>query len=300
VGRIFTNEYSRMGFLNWERNKDYYHKLIKEGNAQFDMPEGQTSADQDFHLVEDSAAFKVQKAKNETIVASNDTAAPLAKLFGDVADKAAELAQEFPKLTTAISGAYSAIQGLGAIGGAGLGGAVALGGKKLWSVLRGGSAVAAEGAEIAASGGIASRAGSVLSRAGGAIARGAHWAGGVLEDGLLTRGAGLVNPWTVGALALTPGSTVGNSSEMGELARLKQRNMQQNSAADVPVALDALNEMKNFMEQHNSVTSADAGGAAVSSAKASPAPVLNANFYLDGRALTDAVLRRVDVDSRRK
>ena len=299
VGRIFTNEYSRMGFLNWERNKDYYHKLIKEGNAQFDLPEGETSADQDYKLVEDSTAFKVNKAKNEAMIASRNTSSTFTKWVGEAADKAAELAQEFPKLTTAISGAYSAIQGLGAMGGIGLGGAVALGGKKLWNVLRGGSAVAAEGAEIAASGGAVSRVGSALSRAGGVIARGAHWAGGVLEDGLLTRGAGLVNPWTVGALALTPGSTVSNSSEMGELERLKQRNLQQNSAVDIPVALDAINEMKNFMEQHNNTASSTSHGTIPYAPQGPQQPVV-AQIYLDGRVVTDAVLRRMDVGSRRQ
>ncbi|MFB9086826.1 phage tail tape measure protein [Erwinia tracheiphila] len=67
VGRIFTNEYSRMGFLIWERNKDYYHKLVGEGNEQFDMPAGKTSADLDFDLVKNSPEFQVNKAKNEAV-----------------------------------------------------------------------------------------------------------------------------------------------------------------------------------------------------------------------------------------
>lgn len=52
-----------MGFLNWERNKDYYHKLIKEGNEQYDKPEGHTSADLDYKLLKDSALFKEQQMK---------------------------------------------------------------------------------------------------------------------------------------------------------------------------------------------------------------------------------------------
>src|SRR5690606_373143 len=194
VGRIFTNQYSFNGFLNWERNKDYYHKLIKEGNAQFDVPEGQTSADQDYKLVEESASFKANKARNESIVASNDTAAPLAKLFGEVADKAAELAQEFPKLTTAISGAYSAFQVFKDVGGG-----VALGwaGNKLWNRMKGGgSALAAEGTEAAAKaaetaakgGGLLSKGGSLLGKVVRAPLAEGYMAAGQFYDQFLARG----------------------------------------------------------------------------------------------------------------
>lgn len=73
-----------MGFLNWERNRDYYHKLVGEGNEQFDMPAGKTSADLDFDLVKDSPSFQISKAKNEAIFSSNDTAAPLSNALGEV------------------------------------------------------------------------------------------------------------------------------------------------------------------------------------------------------------------------
>ncbi|MGK0740058.1 phage tail tape measure protein [Yokenella regensburgei] len=298
VGKIFTNEYSRLGFLNWERNKDYYHELVKEGNEQFEKPEGETSADMDFALKRDSTEFKVNQAKNEAFNAQIDTAAPLAKAFGDVAEKAAELAQEFPKLTTAVSGMYSAIQGIGAIGGMGLGGAAAIGGKKLWSIFRGGSAVAAEGAEIATSG-VKSGGGSLLSRAGSMVGRGGRWVGGLVEDGLLARGAGLVNPWTVGALALMPGNTVGNSDEMSELARLKHRNQERNSAVDLPVALDAMNEMRRFMEQHNQSRQGPTTGTGPQSSPAQAQPFV-ANIYLDSRQVTEVLLRNIELDSRRR
>jgi len=66
VGCIFTNEYSRIGFLTWERNKEYYHKPLKEGNGQFDLPEGQTSADLYYKLVEDSSACRLSAGATAT------------------------------------------------------------------------------------------------------------------------------------------------------------------------------------------------------------------------------------------
>ena len=277
VGRIFTNEYSRMGFLNWERNKDYYHKLIKEGNAQFDMPEGKTSADLDSELIQESPAYQVNKAKNETIVASNDTAAPLAKSFGDVADKASELAKEFPKLTTAISGAYSAIQGIGAAGGAGLGALALAGGQKLWKRFRGGgSAVAGDAAETAAKGGgLLSKGGSLLGKVVRAPLAEGYMAAGQFYDQFLERGDDKVK-------------------------RLKADGYNTPDSMPKPVGfLDAFDEIKSFFSQNNTAKPAPAGIAAPSAPQGPQQPVV-ANIYLDSREITQEVLRRVDVESRRK
>lgn len=277
VGRIFTNEYSRMGFLNWERNKDYYHKLIKEGNAQFDMPEGKTSADLDSELIQESPAYQVNKAKNETIVAANDTAAPLAKSFGDVADKASELAKEFPKLTTAISGAYSAIQGIGAAGGAGLGALALAGGQKLWKRFRGGgSAVAEEAAETAAKGGgLLSKSGSLLGKVVRAPLAEGYMAAGQFYDQFLERGDDKVK-------------------------RLKADGYNIPDNMPKPVGfLDAFDEIKSFFSQNNTAKPAPAGAAAPYAPQEPQQPVV-ANIYLDSREITQEVLRRVDVESRRK
>ncbi|WP_336195593.1 phage tail tape measure protein [Hafnia paralvei] len=279
VGRIFTNEYSRMGFLNWERNKDYYHKLIKEGNAQFDMPEGHTSADLDYNLVEDSASFKVNKAKNEAIVASNDTAAPLAKSFGDVADKASELAKEFPKLTTAISGAYSTIQGFGAAGGAGLGALALAGGQKLWKRFKGGgSAIVEEAAEtVAKGGGFLSKGGSLLGKVAGAPLAESYMAYNQFYDQFLERGD-------------------------DKIKRLKEDGYNTNIPNNIPKPvgfLDAFDEIKNFFSQNNSAKPASKGSNVPYAPQGPQQPVV-ANIYLDSREVTDAVLRRIDVDSRRQ
>ncbi|EHM48852.1 phage tail tape measure protein [Hafnia alvei] len=279
VGRIFTNEYSRMGFLNWERNKDYYHKLIKEGNAQFDMPEGHTSADLDYNVVADSTSFKVNKAKNEAIVASNDTAAPLAKSFGDVADKASELAKEFPKLTTAISGAYSTIQGFGAAGGAGLGALALAGGQKLWKRFKGGgSAIVEEAAETAAKGGsFLSKGGSLLGKVVRAPLAEGFMAYNQFYDQFLERGD-------------------------DKIKRLKEDGYNTNIPNNIPKPvgfLDAFDEIKNFFSQNNTAKPASKGSNVPYAPQGPQQPVV-ANIYLDSREVTDAVLRRIDVDSRRQ
>lgn len=277
VGRIFTNEYSRMGFLNWERNKDYYHKLVGEGNEQFDMPAGKTSADLDFDLVKNSPEFQVNKAKNEAIFSANDTAAPLAKSFGDVADKASELAKEFPKLTTAISGAYSAIQGIGAAGGAGLGALALAGGQKLWKRFRGGgSAVAEEAAETAAKGGgLLSKSGSLLGKVVRAPLAEGYMAAGQFYDQFLERGDDKVK-------------------------RLKADGYNIPDNMPKPVGfLDAFDEIKSFFSQSNTAKPAAAGTSAPYAPQGPQQPIV-ANIYLDSREVTDTVLHRIDIDSRRK
>ncbi|MEA1065700.1 phage tail tape measure protein, partial [Erwinia sp. HR93] len=277
VGRIFTNEYSRMGFLNWERNKDYYHKLVGEGNEQFDMPAGKTSADLDFELVKDSPAFQVNKAKNEAAFSSNDTASPFTKWVGEAADKAAELAKEFPKLTTAINGAYSAIQGIGAAGGAGLGALALAGGQKLWKRFRGGgSAIAEEAAETAAKGGgLLSKGGSLLGKVVRAPLAEGYMAAGQFYDQFLERGD-------------------------DKIKRLKEDGYNIPDNMPKPVGfLDAFDEIKNFFSQSNTAKPAPAG-ANVPYAPQGPQQPIVANIYLDSREVADTVLRRIDVDSRRK
>lgn len=279
AGKIFTNDYSRLGFLNWERNKDYYHKLVKEGNEQFEKPAGETSADMDFELKRDSAEFKVNQAKNETFNAQIDTAAPLAKSFGDVADKAAELAQEFPKLTTAISGAYSAIQGLSQMQSLGLGALALAGGQKLWKRIKGGGT---------------SDAGGIGEVAEDVAKTGSKW----------LKPLRVLSP--VGDVAMAGEEIYSHYLRRGE-DRVKDINDAGYSVKDKsgglelrPVGfLDALDEIKNFFSQNSTAKPAPAG-ANVPYASQGPQQPIVANIYLDSREVTDTVLRRIDVDSRRK
>lgn len=223
--------------------------------------------------MKNSPGFQVDKAKNEAIFSANDTAAPLAKSFGDVADKASELAKEFPKLTTVISGAYSAIQGIGAAGGAGLGALALAGGQKLWKQFRGGgSAVAEEASETAAKGGgLLSKSGSLLGKVVRAPLAEGYMAAGQFYDQFLERGGDKVK-------------------------RLKADGYNMPK----PVGfLDAFDEIKSFFSQNNTARPAPAGAAAPYAPQGPQQPVV-ANIYLDSREITQEVLRRVDVESRRK
>ncbi|WP_226020298.1 phage tail tape measure protein [Serratia symbiotica] len=291
VGQIFTNEYSRLGFLNWERNKDYYHDQVKNSDAQFDKPMGQTSADLDFELVQDSTKFKEQKMKNASIFASNEAIEPVADLYGRIAEKAAELANEFPILTAAVTGASSAFQAINSFGGGLL---AAWAGKKVLGKLGGaGTVAAAEGAGAAAkNGGLLTRAGQALRGCGTSLLR---MGGGVIENGLIA------NPY---ALALTgmliPNNTVSGSAEMSELERLKQENLQRNNAATyTPASLDSFQTMMNFFRESNTAKPTSPAATTPWAPQAPQQPVV-ANIYLDSREVTEAVLRRVDVDARRQ
>ncbi|MGP3123390.1 phage tail tape measure protein [Serratia marcescens] len=291
VGQIFTNDGSRLGFLNWERNKDYYHKLIKEGNEQYDKPEGHTSADLDYKLVKESTLFKEQQMKNAATLATNQATEPVADLYGRIAEKAAELANEFPILTAAVTGASSAFQAINSFGGGLL---AAWAGKKVLGKLGGaGAAAAAEGAGAAAkNGGLLTRAGQALRTGGTSLLR---VGGGVIENGLIA------NPY---ALALTgmliPNNTVSGSAEMSELERLKQQNLQRNNAATyTSSSLESFQTMMNFFRESNTAKPTSPVATSPWSPQAPPQPVV-ANIYLDSRPITEAVLRRVDVDARRQ
>lgn len=281
VGRIFTNEYSRMGFLNWERNKDYYHKLIKEDNAQFDMPEGHTSADLDYELVNDSSKFKEQKMKNASILASNEATGPLAEWYGRIAEKAAELANEFPILTAAVTGASSAFQAINSFGGGLL---AAWAGKKVLGKLGGaGVATAAEGAEIAAKGG------GVLSRIGSVLGGGSGILGKIIRA-----------PLAEGYLAYN--QFYDQFLERGDdkVKRLKEDGYGISDKLPRPVGfLDAFDEIKSFFSQSNTAKPTSPAATTPWAQQAPQQPVV-ANIYLDSRPITEAVLRRVDVDARRQ
>jgi hypothetical protein len=273
VGRIFTNEYSRMGYLNWERNKGYYQDLIKEGNAQFDMPEGKTSADLDFDLVKDSPQYQLNKAKNESLFAANDTAKPLATSLGDAADKASVLAQEFPKLTTAITGAYSAFQSLGAMGGAGVGALVVAGGKKVVNKIRGGG----------------SAAGEVVGEAAETVAK---------SSSILAKPLKVLSP--VGDVIMAGDMAYSQYIERG-------RDKVAASGGKVPDympqpagLLDAFDEMRRFFSESNKPTPGAASTAPAQNGGQRNPELPSISIYMDSREVTAQVMRRAELNERRK
>ena len=233
----------------------------------------------DFELKRDSAEFKVNQAKNEAFNAQIDTAAPLAKSLGDAADKASILAQEFPKLTSAVTGAYSAFQGMSAMQGAGLGGLVALGGKKVWNRIKGGKVPDAGGVgevaeDVAKTGSKWLKPLRVLSPVGDVA-----MAGEEIYSHYLRRGEDRVK----------------DINDAGYSVKGKSNGLELH-----PVGfLDALDEIKNFFSQSNTAKPAPAGANVPYGPQGPQQPVV-ANIYLDSREVSEAVLRRIDVDSRRK
>ncbi|KAF1366219.1 hypothetical protein FHR25_005325 [Yokenella regensburgei] len=281
VGKIFTNEYSRLGFLNWERNKDYYHGLVKEGNEQFEKPEGETSADMDFALKRDSTEFKEQQMKNEAINSSNKTIGPVAELYGNVAKAAAELSEKFPVLTTAVMGATSAFETINSFGGGLL---TAWAGKKLWDRIRGGGSPGTSGASVA---------NDISTVAEDAAKSGSKW----------LKPLRVLNP--VGDV-LMAGSEINSRYLRREEDRIKDVNDAGYSVKDQKSGLelhpygfmDAFDEMRKFFSDLNAKPSKPLATTPYAP-QAPRQPIVN-NIYLDSREITDAVLRRVDVDSRRQ
>ena len=95
--------------------------------AQFSLPEGKRSADLDFNVVSAGAKWKTDREKHVNDLVSNDAMNPASKFWGDLMKDLTDLEEKFPALAVAVSGATTAVKGLGAILGGGFGGAAGVG-----------------------------------------------------------------------------------------------------------------------------------------------------------------------------
>ncbi|MCX9038761.1 phage tail tape measure protein [Citrobacter portucalensis] len=109
-----------------------------------------------FDVMSSTNDFKSQQFESEKMFAEQDSMKPLADMYGDLATKLADYSKEYPELTTAISGATTAIKSMSAAAVAfsgisfltgGAGGSSGTGGVlgKVWQALRGGGAQAGSG-----------------------------------------------------------------------------------------------------------------------------------------------------------
>ncbi|AHE72550.1 hypothetical protein M942_04475 [Enterobacter ludwigii] len=306
IARILPNQQSGNALRLIRRNWAYFEKMTSEGEAQFSLPDGKRAVDLDYGVQTQENAFKVNQAKNAQFYASNDAMQPVSKILGDIAEGGAKLATEFPNLAAAASGAETAIKAMTVAATVFSGLSVLADLKKLrgggvlaeaGSVAESGAGAAAEGAAGAAGGTVLAGGKKLLDRAGSYLLRGGKRA---LKYGgdLVTEGAmdmGLINPVSVGLIAMTPSDTVGNSEEMNELARLKQRNQKTNAAT--PGSLEALNRLQNW--QHTQPGGTDQHKS-VAPVAAPAAPKVSVTVLLDSSQIAAQVQTRIERDARRQ
>ncbi|BCL49800.1 MULTISPECIES: phage tail tape measure protein [Citrobacter] len=181
VGEMVADRQALMALIAYRSNRQYAREVKDAANAQRTKAEGETAGDLNFGLMSEQAGFKVNQLKNEREFSEMDAVKPLSDALGDVSDKLVRYAQEYPELTTAVSGATTAIKAMtaAAVAFAGLsiltgGGGIKAPGKsvlgRLWQRIRGGVE------KVPGSSG-ASLAGEAAATAGNATAtKGLSWA----------------------------------------------------------------------------------------------------------------------------
>ncbi|MBJ8681996.1 phage tail tape measure protein [Citrobacter freundii] len=159
IGKIIADQQALLALLGYRGNKGYTKDVIADANAQRKLAPGQTAGDINFSLMSEQSDFKVNQLKNEKDFAEMNSVSPLTDALGDASEKLTKYAQEYPELTTAISGATTAIKAMSAA-------AIAFAGL---SFLTGGGVKLPGGIKLPGGG---AGGGGVLGRTWGAITKG--------------------------------------------------------------------------------------------------------------------------------
>lgn len=282
ISQLFPNKYSGDALRAFRQNTPYFSKLQHEILEQFDLPEGQRSAELDYALLKAEPKMQLQQAENEKFNATSDAISPVSKVLGDVAETGAKLAQEFPGLTTAAAGAAMAIKGLGL------------------------AAAAKAGADLLTGRNGAKPGGGVLSKVKGLFGKG----GAGIAEGAATAGktAGLLK-WVplLGEAAMAyqgaqdfPLMDIQRGKDRAAEARAKGGESNPAMMALMPKsagALDALDEIRKWFSGSDQNAAREKAAAATLTPAA---PNVNVSVTLDSREIAAAVEQRVDRDARRK
>lgn len=276
ISKLLPNQQSRNAYINFDRNRDFYNAQVNEGVEQFKLPDGQRSADRDFNFVADSPQWKMDREKHVNALVGNDAMKGVTGVWGDLMKNLTDLEQAFPQLTTAASGAATALKGIaGSIGGSMIGGWFAGGGLKKVKDWFGRGAT--EAGEIASSAGeAASEAGEVIGHGGGKFLK-------VL--------GGKLNP--LGDIIMGAENFYSEFIERGS-DKMKGVKLPAGGMALHPVgALDVWDELRDFFKQMGKTTPGGSG-----SGGRAPQPIVN-NIYLDSRLVTQQIMEQSELNSRR-
>lgn len=112
IGEIIADRQALMALLGYRNNPEYRKEVEAQVNAQRTLPAGKRAGDEDYSFIATTNDYKVEHAKSQVDFAQMDSVKGLADAAGSAAETVSELSQEFPGLTSAVTGATTAIQAM--------------------------------------------------------------------------------------------------------------------------------------------------------------------------------------------
>lgn len=112
IGTLIQDRQALMALVGYMGNREY----VK--NIEAKLPGAQGTGQANFELIESTASYQTDRAKNEKTFAEQSAFDGLSKTVGDVAGKLADYAQQYPGLSASIVGATTAVSALAAAAGA--------------------------------------------------------------------------------------------------------------------------------------------------------------------------------------
>lgn len=137
VGKLIQDRQALMALVGYMGNRGY----VKDIEAK--LPGARGTGQTNFELIEGTASYQTERAKNEKTFAEQKAFDGLSSTIGDVAGKLADYAQSYPGLAAAVVGTTATVTALGAAAGAAaipmllMGGGSGAGGGLLWRALGG-------------------------------------------------------------------------------------------------------------------------------------------------------------------
>ncbi|MFJ5319248.1 phage tail tape measure protein [Pectobacterium versatile] len=114
IGKIIADQQALMALLAYRANADYMKQVRGEANAQRTAEPGQMAGDTSYALIADTNDFKADQVKNAADFGTMDAVKPLSDVIGRLSGLMTDYANEYPGLTTAVSGATVGIKALAA------------------------------------------------------------------------------------------------------------------------------------------------------------------------------------------
>lgn len=101
-----------MALIGYRSNRSYVQSVVKDANAQRQLPLGQTAGNQNFDLISGTNLYKARQAGNELDFGQMDSVKSLSDALGSLSKLLTEYGNEYPDLTKAIAGTATSLQSL--------------------------------------------------------------------------------------------------------------------------------------------------------------------------------------------
>lgn len=110
IGQIIADQQALFALVGYRANKKYFNDVVSGANQQRDLPDGQRAGDVNYGLIQETNDYKTDQLKNVRDFSEMDSIKSLSDLLGDLSKELTDYSDKYPELTTAISGATTAIK----------------------------------------------------------------------------------------------------------------------------------------------------------------------------------------------